>query len=85
MRVSPYAKKKKIKEGESRQCAAVRCMVCEQGPCHKGDLVVVNPVTTEAYCSCDPDLLSQYFYPPLKLCYEHFTKVHHQCIELILD
>jgi len=51
-------------------------MVCEQGPCHKGDLVVVNPLTTEAYCSCDPDLLSQYFYPPLKLCYEHFTKVH---------
>ena len=46
-----------------------------QGPCHKGDLLVVNPLTTESYCSCDPDLLSQYFYPPLKLCYEHFTKV----------
>jgi hypothetical protein len=47
----------------------------EQGPCHKGDLLVVNPLTTESYCSCDPELLNQYFYPPLKLCYEHFTKV----------
>ena len=53
-----------------------------QGPCHKGDLMVVNPLTTEAYCSCDPDLLSQYFYPPLKLCYEHFTKVFSNLIIL---
>ena len=45
-----------------------------QGPCHKGDLLIMNPETAEPYCGCDPLLLKQYFYKPLKLCYEHFTK-----------
>ena len=45
-----------------------------QGPCHKGDLLIMNPGTAEPYCGCDPLLLKQYYYPPLKLCYEHFTK-----------
>ena len=45
-----------------------------QGPCHKGDLLIINPATAEPYCGCDSSLLSQYFYKPMKLCYEHFTK-----------
>ena len=45
-----------------------------QGPCHKGDLLIINPATAEPYCGCDSSLLAQYFYKPLKLCYEHFTK-----------
>jgi len=45
-----------------------------QGPCHKGDLLIINPSTLEPECGCDPSLLSQYYYSPLKLCYEHRTK-----------
>lgn len=45
-----------------------------QGPCHKGDLLIMNPLTAEPYCGCDPLLLRQYYFPPLNLCYEHFTK-----------
>lgn len=30
-----------------------------QGPCHKGDLLIMNPLTTEPYCGCDPLLLNQ--------------------------
>ncbi len=45
-----------------------------QGPCHKGDLLIMNPLTAEPFCGCDPLLLRQYYFPPLKLCYEHFTR-----------
>ena len=45
-----------------------------QGPCHKGDLLIVNPSTAEPVCGCDSSLLAQYYYAPLKLCYEHFTR-----------
>ena len=45
-----------------------------QGPCHKGDLLIINPDTAEPYCGCDQTLLKQYFYSPLSLCYEHFTR-----------
>lgn len=45
-----------------------------QGPCHKGDLLIVNPLTAEPFCGCDPILLRQYFYTPLNLCYEHNTR-----------
>ena len=61
-----------------------------QGPCHKvnttfliraivkislqGDLLIMNPLTAEPYCGCDPLLLRQYYFPPLQLCYEHFTR-----------
>ena len=45
-----------------------------QGPCHKGDLLIINPATAEPYCGCDSSLLAQYFYKPMKLCYEHSTK-----------
>ena len=34
----------------------------------------MNPLTAEPYCGCDPLLLRQYYYPPLKLCYEHLTR-----------
>jgi len=45
-----------------------------QGPCHKGDLLIVNPSTAEPVCGCDSSLLAQYYYAPLSLCYEHFTR-----------
>ncbi len=45
-----------------------------QGPCHKGDLLIVNPLSAEPYCGCDPVLLEQYYFRPLQLCYEHFTR-----------
>ena len=45
-----------------------------QGPCHKGDLLIVNPLTTEPYCGCDPVLLKQYYHAPLKLCYEQLSR-----------
>ena len=34
----------------------------------------MNPLTAEPYCGCDPLLLRQYYFPPLNLCYEHFTQ-----------
>ena len=34
----------------------------------------MNPLTAEPFCGCDPMLLKQYYSPPLKLCYEHFTR-----------
>ena len=34
----------------------------------------MNPLTAEPICGCDPMLLKQYYSPPLKLCYEHFTR-----------
>lgn len=40
----------------------------------QGDLLIMNPLTAEPYCGCDPLLLRQYYYPPLKLCYEHLTR-----------
>ena len=45
-----------------------------QGPCHKGDLLIVNPETTEPYCGCDHILLNQYYHPNLHLCYELMTR-----------
>jgi len=45
-----------------------------QGPCHKGDLLIVNPETTEPYCGCDHILLKQYYNPSLHLCYELMTR-----------
>ena len=36
--------------------------------------MIVNPLTAEPYCGCDPLLLRQYYFPPLKLCYEHLTR-----------
>ena len=40
----------------------------------QGDLLIMNPLTAEPYCGCDPLLLRQYYFPPLKLCYEHLTR-----------
>ena len=40
----------------------------------QGDLLIMNPLTAEPICGCDPMLLKQYYSPPLKLCYEHFTR-----------
>ena len=34
----------------------------------------MNPLTAEPYCGCDPLLLHQYYFPPLRLCYEHHTR-----------
>ena len=43
-------------------------------PLLQGDLLIMNPLTAEPYCGCDPLLLRQYYFPPLNLCYEHFTQ-----------
>ena len=40
----------------------------------QGDLLIVNPLTAEPYCGCDPVLLRQYYFAPLQLCYEHHTR-----------
>ena len=34
----------------------------------------MNALTAEPYCGCDPLLLRQYYFPPLRLCYEHHTR-----------
>ncbi len=44
-------------------------------PSHfQGDLLIVNPLSAEPYCGCDAVLLRQYYFNPLGLCYEHFTR-----------
>ena len=40
----------------------------------QGDLLIMNALTAEPYCGCDPLLLRQYYFPPLRLCYEHHTR-----------
>ena len=40
----------------------------------QGDLLIMNARTAEPYCGCDPLLLRQYYFPPLRLCYEHHTR-----------
>ncbi len=34
----------------------------------------MNPLSAEPYCGCDPILLRQYYFKPLRLCYEHYTR-----------
>ena len=36
--------------------------------------MIMNALTAEPYCGCDPLLLRQYFFSPLGLCYEHNTR-----------
>ena len=40
----------------------------------QGDLLIMNALTAEPYCGCDPLLLRQYYFSPLQLCYEHHTR-----------
>ena len=40
----------------------------------QGDLLIMNALTAEPYCGCDPLLLRQYYFSPLGLCYEHNTR-----------